>query len=330
MERIYLVSGASGHLGSTLVNRLLEKGEKIRALVLAGEEKFVPEGVEVYTGDVRKIETLKEFFHTDDNSELIVLHCAGIITIASKENPIVHEVNVEGTRNILEMALKSKVKKMVHVASVHAIKENENGEVNTEPEEFCPDQLGDQYARSKAEAVNLCIEYAKKGLDVSYVMPSGIFGPGDVRKNNHTVRSINAMFKGLIPIGIEGGFDFVDVRDAAEGIILCSEKGRKGDGYILSGHYIKTIDLVNGANILCGRKETSLQVSYKFVRFFAPFIEKVFLFFGNKKPLVTPYSIDILNTNGHFSHEKATRELGYQPREVMDTLRDMKEELKIV
>lgn len=324
MEKIYLVTGASGHLGSTLVSLLKKDGFRIVALTLPGEEVYVDRDVEISTGNVSDTESLERFFDYARGKEAILFHCAGIVTISSKENPLLNKVNIEGTENILKMALKYGIKKMIYVSSVHAILEKEEG-ITCEPEEFYPEKIGDPYGRSKAYGAMLCLDYAKKGLDVSIVHPTGIYGPGDERKNNHAVNSVRLLLKFPTPLGIEGGFDFVDVRDVAQGMIACAERGRKGECYILGGHYLSVMDLINSINELSGRRKISLCLPYRIVKPFAPLMEKVISLFSTK-PLITPYSLAVLNTNGHFSHNKASREFAYKARDAKDSIRDMIEE----
>ena len=321
MAKKYLLTGASGHLGSVVLKTLLEKGERVRVLVLPGEEKYIPDGVETVTGDVTDVASLPLFFANADEDELILLHCAGIVTIASRASSLVNKVNVTGTDNVMRMAMQNHVKKAVYVSSVHAIVEKETGDTS-EPEGFYPEQIQDPYGKSKAMAAQVCLNYAKEGLDVSVVHPSGIIGPGDVRGSNHSVRSVIAMAKGLIPVSIKGGFDFVDVRDVAQGIIDCAEYGRKGECYILSGHYMSVRMLLNEISELCPIKVLPIEVPYGVVKAVAPLGEKIGNLIGKGKPLVTPYSIAVLNGNGHFTHEKATKEWGYQPRDMKETIRD--------
>lgn len=326
MKKIYLVTGASGHLGSTLLNRLLEKGQTVRCFVLPGEEKYLPDGVEVFVGDVCDKASLFPFFQNENGDELILLHCAGIVTISSKKNPLVRKVNVEGTRNVLELALAAKTGRVVYVSSVHALLEADKADTK-EADHFEPWKIDDPYGKSKAEASNLALEYARKGLNISIVHPTGIIGPGDIRNTNHSVRSFKAMMKGYIPVGLKGGFDFVDVRDVAEGIILCADKGKQGDCYILGGHYVKISELLKQINQLCGRRTLNIELPYGLVKTAAPLAEK-FCDLFKIRSLITPYSIAILNGNGHFSHEKAKIELGYEARPIRDTLKDMYAEVK--
>ena len=326
METIYLVTGASGHLGSTLVSKLKEEKNRIRALVLPGEEKYVDNDVEICIGNLTDPESLEKFFDLSADQEAILFHCAGIVTVSSKQSPIVYKVNVEGTENILKQALKHKIKKMVYVSSVHAMDRKPEG-IISEPEAFYPDRIDDQYGRSKAMASNLCLEYAKKGLDVSMVLPSAIYGPGDLRRNNPSVRSVYMMYRFKVPVSVEGGFDFVDVRDVAQGMIDCARKGRKGECYIVSGHHLESIELMNGINEICSRKLIRHSVPYGMVKIAIPALEKMLGLFTDK-PIITRNSLSILNTNGHFSHDKATAEFGYSPRETKETLKDMIEEFE--
>src|SRR5699024_5201170 len=108
---IYIVTGAAGHLGSTVVRKLLALGKTIRTLVLPHEmHKNDLIGTEIYEGDVCNEESLEPLFATQDGEELIVIHCAGIVSIASGYHKIVYDVNVSGTRNVVDCCIKHHVK----------------------------------------------------------------------------------------------------------------------------------------------------------------------------------------------------------------------------
>ena len=163
MKKIYLVTGASGHLGTVLCKQLLNEGRTVRALALPGEENHVPSGVRIITGDVTDPASLAAFFHHDEEKEIVVLHCAGIVTIASKTNPLVHKVNVEGTRNILKLAQEYDASKVVYICSVHGLVEAKEGDTK-EASSYHPEQIDDQYGKSKAEAANIALDFYKQGL----------------------------------------------------------------------------------------------------------------------------------------------------------------------
>ena len=230
--------------------------------------------------------------------------------------------DVHGTENVMQLALNAAVDRVVYVSSVHAIPEKPLGQIISEVSSFSPELVHGQYAKSKAAAAQVALDYAKKGLNLSIVHPSGIIGPGDTNIRNHMIRTIHAMAEGRIPIGLKGGYDFVDSRDVVSGILSCEEKGRCGECYILTGHYITVLQLLNVVRKIHGKKERKIEIPYGLVKAIAPISEGAARLIGRKAPLFTPYSVYTLHTNGDFSHEKATRELDYQPRDIVDSIRD--------
>ena len=125
MKEIYAVTGALGFLGNNIVDNLLSKGKTVRALDI-GQDKYdllKEKDVAFYKGNICDVPSMEGFFTTAEDEELIVIHAAGIVSITSKYSEAVHNVNVNGTQNIVDMCLKHKVKKLIYVSSVHAIAE---------------------------------------------------------------------------------------------------------------------------------------------------------------------------------------------------------------
>ncbi len=320
MKELYLVTGATGNLGRVVVGKLLEKGKQVRCLVLPGEESQCPSGVTLFTGDVRDRESLRPAFLVGPEEALTVIHCAGVISIASHNSKQLWEVNVGGTRNITDLCVEYGVTKLVYVSSVHALPEHPAGEDISESREFSAERVVGEYAKSKAEATAYVLRAAQKGLNASVVHPSGIIGPYDAGHGNFTAMMI-AYCNGTLPAGVRGGYDFVDVRDVADGILACCEKGKRGECYILSGRYLSVEDVFNYLHRAAGGQRIRLYLPRWVARAVAPLYEKYCLW--KKKPLYfTPYSIYTLGTNASFSHEKATRELGYLPRRMQETFTD--------
>lgn len=322
MSKLYLVTGGTGHVGTVLIKELLAKNVSIRALVRPGRREGIPAGVDVYEGDITNLDSMRDFFQTSGFDSVTLIHCAALITIASRLNTQVWNVNVHGTENVMQLALNAAVDRVVYVSSVHAIPEKPLGQIISEVSSFSPELVHGQYAKSKAAAAQVALDYAKKGLNLSIVHPSGIIGPGDTNIRNHMIRTIHAMAEGRIPVGLKGGYDFVDSRDVVSGILSCEEKGRCGECYILTGHYITVLQLLNVVRKIHGKKERKIEIPYGLVKAIAPISEGAARLIGRKAPLFTPYSVYTLHTNGDFSHEKATRELDYQPRDIVDSIRD--------
>ena len=321
MSKLYLITGATGHVGTVLVDRLMKRHENIRALVLNSDTVQLPSGIDICCGDIRDRNSLLPFFQHSEYDDVTLIHCAAFITVATKYNPAVWETNVTGTNNIMDLALSYGVNRVVYVSSVHAIPERSFPEIISEVDSFSPELVHGQYAKSKAAAAQIVMDYAKKGLNVSIVHPSGIIGPGDIQQKNHMIRTIKALESGKIPVAIQGGYDFVDSRDVAEGILLCEENGKPGECYILNGHYITIKEMLNIIREIAGKNKTDIELPYGFVKTIAPIAERVSLLFSNSVPLFTPYSVYTLHTNGFFSHEKANREFGYSPRDIEESVR---------
>lgn len=132
---------------------------------------------------------------------------------------------------------------------------------------------------------------------------------------------LRSFLRGRLPAGVCGGYDFVDVRDAAAGAVSCADSGRPGEGYILSGCYASIKELLTLAGRLSGRRAPGLFLPRRLAGLTAPIFERRSIRRG-EKPFFTPYSISVLGSNGNFSHKKASDELGYSPRDLSDTLSD--------
>lgn len=276
--------------------------------------------MEYEIGDITKPYTLAKFFELADGKEAVVIHCAGLVTVATK-NDQVWKINVDGTRNVVDLCEKYHISKLVYVSSVHAIEESEKGKTIRETKQFSASKVNGIYGKSKAEATAYVLKAAERGLNAMVVHPSGIIGPEDF-SGGYMMNMVKAYLKGYFPCSIEGGYDFVDVRDVADGIVKCVENGRTGETYILSNEYItvqRMLDILSG---ITGKKKPYGVVPLKAVRLIAPFCEKIEKAVGSSL-LVTPYSIYTLGSNGHFSHEKAEKELGYVVRPVEETLADV-------
>ena len=320
MKDIYLVTGAAGHLGNTIIRKLLEREENIRALILPGEEMPVSGKFEVFYGDVRDIDSLRPFMDVETGVNVNLIHCAGIVSIASKYQQKVYETNVLGTMNMVELAIEKKVAKFIYVSSVHAITEKPKGEMMEEICDFNPDLVVGAYAKTKAEATKFVLDSVGRGLNAIVVHPSGICGPYDYGRG-HSTTLIMDYYNRRLTSAAGGGYDFVDVRDVAEGILASCQKGRIGECYILSNKYVTALELLRLLHEITGHKEIKRVLPLWFLTITAKMAE-VYYRILRQAPLFTAYSIYTLNSNAKFSHEKAARELGYSTRELKETLSD--------
>ncbi len=316
----YIITGAAGHLGSTILRRLQNTDCHVTALILPREQPVVAgENIRYVRGDVCRPETLDALFDPGDAGDTAVIHAAGLVSISRWADERMYEVNVEGTRNMLRVSGEKGVGRFVYVSSVHAIPELPGGAVMSEVERFSADAVDDGYAKTKALASQLALDCAAEGLPAMVVHPSGIIGPYD-DGHNHLVQLVRDYMEGRMSVCVKGGYDFADVRDVARGCLLAAEKGRAGQCYILSGQYLSVRELLCRAGELRGKRPPRM-VPMALARLAAPLIEGWAKRRG-KRPLYTRYSLYALTSNSRFSNQKARSELGYCPRSIDETIRD--------
>ena len=322
MEQTYLITGICGHLGNNAARLLLARGARVRGFDLPrpGGGDLFGGRAELRYGDLCKPEELEPLFSDSAPGELTVIHAAGIVSIATKFQQKVWDVNVGGTKNVLALCEQYRVRKLVYVSSVHALPEAPPGQVMTEIDAFDPDRVRGLYARTKAEATQAVLDAAARGLDASVVHPSGILGPDDYGRG-HLTQLVTDFMTGRLPAGVNGGYDFADVRDVADGILRCCARGRRGRCYILSNRYLTVRALLDALARETGRRPLRAYLPMWAAEATAPLAEW-YCRLRRRTPLYTPYSLYTLQSNSLFSHARATEELGYAPRPIEETLRD--------
>ena len=328
MYKKYFVTGATGFLGKAVVQRLLTKAADIYALVMKDDPLAgtLPNGIHVCVGNVCDPSSLDSFLDGADGQSCVI-HCAGIVSVASRPGEQLYKVNVGGTKNIVNACISHSVRKLVYVSSVHALTEKPKGiEIDAETDAFNPDRLVGDYAKSKAMATRIVLDAARASLDASIVLPSGIIGPGDTAGGSIT-ELLLSFLAGKLPIAVKGGYDFVDVRDVAAGIVSCAEKGVRGKCYILSGHYATIRDILETVAGSTGIKKAVSYIPIALAKIVAPFYELDSIR-RKKKLFFTPYAVHVLQSNARFSKKASENDLGYTPRSLKETLLDTVKWLK--
>jgi dihydroflavonol-4-reductase len=303
------VTGATGFLGRHLVERLVERGEQVRALVRAGTDPHAVReaGVEIADGDVFDVEALRAGAADCER----VFHLAGIVSHRRRDHELMRRVNVEGTRLVLAAAEPGA--RVVHVSSTAAI-----GPVASPTEwadelhAFPPEAATLPYAATKHAAEELALAAAADGADVLVANPGFLLGPGDV----HRVSTwpVSAYIAGRLRFTTAGGLSFVDARDVADGLLELADLGRPGERTILSSpdgnlSWNALFDLlgeVSGVRRLHAKLPRRLAVASARL---APW-------------LVAP---DEVRAAAHWwfcDPAKAERELGFRTRPLADTVAD--------
>lgn len=322
MNKRIILTGSSGHLGSTLLNILKNSSYEINALIMPGQKKpILASNIHYFEGDIRQITSLEPLFITNSNEELYVIHAAAIISITSKMNSNLYNVNVNGTKNIISLCLKYHVKKLIQVSSVHALPTLPDHHLMSEINIFDANKVHGAYAKTKAMAASLIMAAIPKGLNAILVFPSGIIGPND-EGQNHLIQLFIHYLKHSLPFCINGGYDFVDVRDVAQGIIIALEKGKIGSTYLLTGHYSTIKDLL----LMLNPKKNIYNLPRIFAYLSLPFIN-FYCSLKYLRPLYTSYSLSTLKSNSNFSSQKAIIDLGYNSRPLIQSVNDTKKYL---
>ncbi|NOX47661.1 MAG: SDR family oxidoreductase [Chlorobi bacterium] len=312
----FAVTGASGHIGNNLCKELVKRGHKVKALLYEDVDDLKMPGIELVRGDVTDKISLMDLCKGVD----FVFHLAARIVIDENDRELVYRTNVLGTQNIIEVCKSEKVKRLIHFSTIHAF--------DPVPMDKMLDETRKQlkhtkmiYEQSKIEAENLVLKAMKEGLDAVIVYPTAIFGPNDF-KPSLLGQALIRMYNNSLPMLVKGGYNWVDVRDVVDGAIAACMEGRKGEKYILSGHWMSLTDLSAKIGAITNRKTPRLTASYWLARIGIPFIQ-LYAKLKKEHPLYTNDMIDILKmSHQNISCEKAKNELGYHSRPIEESIRD--------
>ena len=297
------VTGGSGFIGSHLIESLLGRGFEIRALV---HRSPIRNGhrLQFVSGDICDLETLGPALEGVD----VLFHLASALGSRIIGQAEFHRINVLGAETVLEAARRRGVGRIVHVSSAGVFGAVRNGEIVDESSSPVPVTV---YDRTKLEGEKVALRFAGQGSDIVIVRPGWAYGPRDRR----TFKLIKSVCGGRFIMVTRGSGRqtpvFID--DLVKGILLASEKGKRGEIYHLAGREIMTVrEMVRAIALACGKRPSRfflpllpaslaarlLEAAYETLGREAPFNRSKLSFFIHSKPL---------------SVEKARRELGFEP-----------------
>jgi len=314
-----VVTGATGHVGNTLINQLLLNNETIRVLIRKTSSKEALNGnnIEIVEGDLLNLDSLIKAFTGVD----VVFHCAALISILPRDKKLLYDINLKGTENVIEACFRCKVKRLVYTSSIEAIGLPEVGSCVDESYGFNPDKTMIIYGKTKALATLKVLEAVKKGLDAVIVCPTAVIGPNDHKPSKMGKMFIDFAKRKMSGYPDFGGFNFVDVRDIANGIILAAKNGKTGEHYLLTGEHKTVPELMDELEKGFGVKKPKMPIPYWLSYVGAVFIESISKVIG-KAPIFTRSSIKIVKSNLQANGEKARKHLGYTSRPIQETIKD--------
>ena len=314
------MTGASGFIGSHVVRRLCELGRDVRAFVLPGDPAPAIEGLSVtrFEGNILDGQALDKAM---DGCELVI-HLAAIYALWLPKPERMHQVNVDGTREVLAAARRAGVKRVVHTSSIAAVGHTSGTKASDEGSAFEEYELADPYILSKVLSEREALRPTwREGMDVVVVNPAFPFGARDLAPTP-TGKLILTLLRGDLPFVMKGGFNGVDVKDVAEGHLLAASHGRSGERYILGGHNVTYADFFTEVARLCRKRPPRLQAPRSLLIRLGRAAE-LGAKLSRRPPLFTGRSMAM--TAGrylYFDLSKARSELDYTPGPLSDALAD--------
>lgn len=300
-----LVTGVGGFIGSHIAEKLAKEGNSVVAF-----SRQVPislleyKNIFIKVGDISEIEGLREAIKGVD----AVVHCAALLAARAYDRERVYAVNYYATENLLELAYRNKVKRLLHISTGGVL-----GGIEKPPaDETSPYNPEDLYEETKMLAEKKVIEYVGKGLNAVIVRPTWSYGERDKR----VFKLINSIKKRkIIKIGDCNNLQHpVYINDLVNGILLALEKGEKGSIYFIGGaEYITTNDIIDIIADILKVKILPFHIPIHFMKYVAQLLDNIYKKLGKEAPF-SMVKLGFFIKNRAFSIEKARKELTYQPQ----------------
>ena len=317
-----LVTGATGFIGSRLVQFLAEQGHHVRALSrrdrpespVAVDDRPSPwrmSNVDLVKGDILDRDSLAQAMRGCD----YVFHLAGYAKNWSRNPSIYYDINVKGTENVFQLAFDYHVKRVVWTSSIVTFGPTPPGVVADETLPRITDHCYTEYERSKIQAERLAVPYLAKGLPLVIVNPTRVYGPGLFTEGNALAKLIDDYDRGRMPFLFNRGINvgnYAMVDDVARGHILAMKHGRIGEKYILGGENASLSELLQSVDRVSGRRHFQIPLLKYGPLVFAWILQKRAELFGIYPP-VTPGWVQTFSVDWVYSCDKARNELGYEP-----------------
>ena len=309
------VTGASGFLGGVLVPMLLAQGRRVRAIDRHRGPALEGLDVEFVKADVTQPSSLGAALSGAD----VVHHLVARISIVGDPDGEVWAVNVDGAGNVAAAARAAGVRRYVHCSSIHAFDLDAPGALDENGARSTSEALP-VYDRSKAAGEERVRAEIARGLDAVIVNPSGIIGPHDYAPSRMG-HVFLGLFRGAVPANVDGAFDWVDVRDVAEGIIAAEGHGRTGQNYLLPGQRATVAEMAAACARVAGVRPPRVTLPMWLARALVPLGEWQARRAG-AEPLFTREALHALASDPRVDGTRAHAELSYQPRPFETSVQD--------
>ncbi|HEU4978775.1 MAG TPA: NAD-dependent epimerase/dehydratase family protein [Solirubrobacteraceae bacterium] len=305
-----LVTGATGLVGSHVTRLLVERGDDVRVTMRARSrpENLAGLDVEVVQADILDRAAMRRALRGVDR----LFHVAGRTSLRDSAD-VMFRINVEGTRVVLEEALRAGVERVVHTSSIAAIGPAPRHTTADETQVFRAGRFGLPYVNSKHEGEGVAMRMAARGLPVVVVNPAHMLGRGDIYHSS--TEMVRRFLRREIPAYVDGALNIVDVEDVARGHLLAEERGEVGERYVLGNRNFTLDRLFADLGRLSGVEPPALKLPLQAAVALAASIEAV-----SSTPAITVGEVKAASLWWAFRSNKAKRDLGWKPSHHEDSL----------
>lgn len=316
----FLLTGGNGYIGSHLATMLRRQGHEVNALIYYGTDAGILPGIgaRVYDGDIRDYESVTRAAQGCD----AVFHLASYVSMWAKDQKIFHEINVEGTQTLLDVCRDHGIRRVLISSSCGIFGPSRNGEYIDE-EHHNNHRLVDPYEISKNAQVEIGKRYLKDGIEVLFVYPTRVFGPGLKCDGNSLTQIFEGVMKGTWRYVFGDGKimgNYVYVKDVVRGMLLVMRYGVSGEGYILGGYNFTYNFLFEMLQYLTGRQ---LRIIYipAFLLKLTGWICECKARWTGKKPFITCHAARKFTAHWIVCTRKI-QQLGYRPTPLIKALNE--------
>ncbi len=316
-----LVTGASGFIGSHVAQQLLDAGRRVRTIVRGDghRDNLAPlqaRGLEVSYGDLLEPTSIERAL----DGVKVVYHIAGWISTKRRDAERLHELNYAATQHLWKACRAAKVERIVYLGSIFALGGDSQQPLD-EDARYTLDSLPVPYFKAKRRAELLTRHEIARDLPVVSAYPGFCLGPGDVYLSS--MRALELQHRLPMPAVLDGGMAFVDVRDAAAGLLLAESRGQLGRRYLLTGRNLTWYELLSWTAHLLGRTRPQLVVPRRAARPLLALVERLW----GEAPF-DEASAEVMGRFYYYDDRRARSELGWETRPLGTTLRDAVDWLK--
>ncbi|HEV3165183.1 MAG TPA: NAD-dependent epimerase/dehydratase family protein [Isosphaeraceae bacterium] len=320
MDALTIVTGGAGFIGSHLVERLLERGLRVRVVERPGADTtHLPAAIEVVRADIRDRDAVRSALA----GGRFVYHLAANPNLWARDRREFDAVNHHGTVNVLDAALEAGAERVLHTSTESILtraRSSDNRPIAEDVEVSLADAVG-PYCRSKLRAENEAMARARAGKPIVIANPTMPVGPGD-RLLSPPTRLIRDFCRGQLPARMDCTLNLIDVRDVAEGLIRTLERGVPGRRYLLGGENLTLLKMLTILSDATGVPVPKYRVPYELGLVVAYAIEFWADRVTGRPPKATITGVRLTRRTMHFDPSRSLAELSLAPRPVRESLAD--------